>query len=271
MMRPIWKGILSFGLVNVPVTMFSAIQKKNITFNQLRRSDHSRIKYKKVAIDGVEVEQNEIVRGFEVSPDRYVVIEDGELEAIAPKASRHIEIAEFVKLREIDPRHYDSSYYLAPDQGAGKAYALLLAAMAEADVVGIARFVLRSKEYLAAIRPAGNALTLSTMLFADEILPAERIDSYLPQNAKLADKEMDMARLFIQSQTAKFEPEKYENEYYKSVLQLIDRKAETGTVATAERTSGKVLDIMAALEASLKAVQPKLQKEKKTRKKASGA
>ncbi|MDF2572375.1 MAG: repair protein [Sporomusa sp.] len=266
-MRPIWKGILSFGLVNVPVTLFSAIQKKTISFNQLRRSDHSRIKYKKVASDGVEVEQSEIIRGFEVSPDRYVVIDDGEFEAIAPKASRHIEIAEFVKLQEIDPRHYDSSYYLAPDQGAGKAYKLLLAAMQEADVVGIARFVLRSKEYLAAIRPAGNALTLSTMLFADEILPAERIDSYIPQDVKIAEKEMDMARLFIQSQTAKFEPEKYENEYYKAVMQMIDGKAETSTVTVTEYASGKVLDIMAALQASLDVVQ----KSKKSRKKVSGA
>ncbi|SMD07398.1 Ku protein [Sporomusa malonica] len=146
-MRPIWKGMLSFGLVNVPVALYNATRKKTISFNQLRKSDYSRIAYKKVGNDGTEVQQQDIIKGYEISPDRHVVISEDELESITPAASRVIEINDFVKLEQIDPRHYDSSYYLVPEPGAQKAYALLLQSMAEANVVGVAKFVLRSKEY----------------------------------------------------------------------------------------------------------------------------
>jgi DNA end-binding protein Ku len=215
-MRPIWKGMLSFGLINVPVALYGATKKKTISFNQLRKSDYSRISYKKVGADGQEVQQSELVKGYEVSPDRYVVLDDYELDAITPAASRVIEINDFVKLDQIDPRHYDSSYYLVPESGAQKAYALLLQSMSEANVVGVAKFVLRSKEYLAAIRPAEGALTLSTMLFADEIVKSAELETYLPGDVKLTDKELNMARQLINSLVTEFEPEKYENEYYKS-------------------------------------------------------
>lgn len=184
-MKSMWKGLLSFGLVNVPVTMFKATKSKTISFNQLRKSDYSRIQYKKVAGDGAEVPASEIVKGYKLSDDRYIVINDEDLEAISPKASRIIEISDFVKLDEIDNRYYDSSYYLVPDQGASKAYSLLLKAMSETNVVGIAKFVLRNKEYLAAIRPTDQVITLSTMLFADEIVSTKELENDLPSNVEL--------------------------------------------------------------------------------------
>lgn len=266
-MRSIWKGILSFGLVNVPVTLVNATRSKSISFNQLRKSDYSRIRYKKVAHDGEEVPQSEIVKGYEVGPDRYVVISEDDFQTITPKASRIIEISDFVKLDEIDPRYYDSSYYLVPDQGANKAYALLLEGMKQSNVVGIAKFVLRSKEYLAAIRPADGLITLSTMLFADEVVKPSELETYLPYNIELSEKELGMAKTLIDTLITKFEPEKYENEYHKQVIALINSKAEGEqiTPAAPESQAGKVVDLMAALEASLNALKKPPKKTKKSK------
>lgn len=263
-MKPVWKGMLSFGLVNVPVALLPATRKKAISFNQLRKSDYSRINNKKVGNDGQEVQQTDIVKGYQISPDRYVIISEQDLDAITPQASRVIEINDFVRLEQIDPRHYDTAYYLVPETGAGKAYALLLQAMNEANMVGIAKFVLRSKEYLAAIRPAGGALTLSTMLFADEIVQPAELENYLPSDVKLSDKELNMARQLIASLVTDFRPEQYQNEYHKAVMQLIDRKAGSSPVGvkTAE-PAGKVIDIMAALTESIKAIE----EQKKTKRK----
>ncbi len=265
-MLPIWKGMLSFGLVNVPVALYSATKKKTISFNQLRKDDYSRISYKKVGNDGQEVQQQDIIKGYEISPDRYVVISEQEIDSITPQASRVISIEDFVRLEQIDPRHYDASYYLVPETGAGKAYALLLQSMSEAGVVGIAKFVLRSKEYLAAIRPTEGALTLSTMLFADEIVPVTELETYLPTDVKLSDKELNMARQLIASLITDFNPRQYENQYYKEVMQLIDAKAESAQVGKQLEPSGKVIDIMAALEASISAIkeQEKPKKKRKT-------
>jgi DNA end-binding protein Ku len=266
-MRPVWKGMLSFGLVNVPVSLTKATRSKTISFNQLRKSDFSRIQYKKVAADGAEVPASEIVKGYKLSEDRYVVISDTDLESIAPKASRQIEISDFVKLNEIDNRFYDNSYYLMPDQGAGKAYSLLLKTMSEANVVGIAKFVLRNKEYLAAIRPTDNVITLSTMLFADEIVPVKELENDLPSGIELTDKEMNMARTLIDSLITKFEPEKYTNEYHKQVLQMIDAKAGNDQiVATPINTAPQFVDLMAAIEASLSAIKKNEAKKKSPKK-----
>ncbi|MDF2572147.1 MAG: repair protein [Sporomusa sp.] len=185
------------------------------------------------------------------------------MESITPAASRVIEINDFVKLEQIDPRHYDAS---VPEAGAAKAYALLLQSMAEANVVGVAKFVLGSKEYLAAIRPAEGALMLSTMLFADEIVQTEELETYLPSDVKLTDKELNMARQLISSLVTEFNPNQYDNEYYKSVMGLIDSKAESAQVGTKQfEPGGKVIDIMAALEASINAIK---QTEKTKRKRA---
>lgn len=265
-MKSMWKGMLSFGLVNVPVTLYKATRSKTISFNQLRKSDFSRIQYKKVAGDGTEVPVSDIVKDYQVSPDRYVIISDSDLEAISPKASRIIEISDFVKLDEIDNRYYDSSYYLVPDQGAGKAYALLLQGMTEANVIGIAKFVLRNKEYLAAIRPTDQVITLSTMLFADEVVPVKELETYLPSNTELSNKELNMAKTLIDSLITKFEPEKYENEYHKQVIKMIEDKAGNEEIVTKPAdTSPHFVDLMAALEASMSAIKGN-NKKKTTRK-----
>lgn len=269
-MKTHWKGMLSFGLVNIPVSLFSATRKKNISFNQLRKSDYSRVRYKKVAgNDGEEVHQSEIVKGYEVSPDNYVIVEDAELAGIAPEASRIISINEFVRAEEIDTRHFDASYYLAPtESGLGKAYALLLEAMSKAGVVGIAKFVLRSREYLAAIRPIGNALVLTTMLFADEIISTKELEELLPGEIDLPKKEVDIASQLINSLIVEFDPVKYENQYYKQMMQIIKKKAASNVVHEPVNNSGMVVDLMAALEASLAQMKQIEKPKKKTKKKA---
>jgi DNA end-binding protein Ku len=267
-MRPIWTGMLSFGLVNIPVSLVPATKKQAIHFNQLRKSDYSRISYKKVAAaDGKEVPADQIVKGYEITPDSYVVISEDELEQISPKQSRVISIEDFCRLEEIDPRHYDASYYLVPNEGAGKAYALLLKALQEANVVGIAKMVKHQKEYLVAIRPTEGALSLSTMLFPAELVSTTDLE--VDPDIELSGKELSMAKLLIESQISSFDPNKYSNEYYNAVHALIESKAEkeqiASTVESGLAPAGKVIDIMAALEASIQAIK-KQEKPKKKRK-----
>ena len=177
MPRAIWSGAISFGLVNVPVKLFSAVSPKDVRFNQLEEGTGARIRQKRVSAEtGEEVPYEKIVKGFEISPDRYVIIAPEELEALDPKATRAIDIEDFVDLDQIDPVHYERPYYLVPEKGATKAYRLLLDAMKESNKVAIARLVLRTKQYLAAIRPMGDVLCLETLLFADEVVPAESLD-----------------------------------------------------------------------------------------------
>jgi DNA end-binding protein Ku len=259
MLRPIWNGAITFGLVNVPIKLYSTVRKRNVRFNQLRKSDGCRIQQKKVcATDGAEVANQEIVKGYEVSPDRYVVVTDEELSALSPRASRNIDIQDFVNLEQIDPIYYVQSYYLVPDKGAGKAYSLLLTAMKKSKKVAIARFVLRNKEYLSAIRPAKNMLSLSTMYFADEIVSQSELEGLPESEAEPADRELTVALQLVESLSNNFEPEKYKDEYRAKVLELIEDKAEGQTVVVEkapENPKGKVIDLMAALEASLSAIK----------------
>lgn len=258
MPRAMWSGAISFGLVNVPVKLFPAARSKDIGFNQLHEADGSRIQMKRVcALDGAEVPFAEIVKGYEVSPDRYVVITPQELEAIAPEITRGIDIEEFIDLAEIDPVYFENSYYLVPDKGGAKAYALLLAAMRNAGKVAIGRMVLRSKQYLVALRPAGDALSLSTLYFADEVVSQEDLDG-LPRERKDFDKrELAMAQQLIEALSAPFEPEKFHDEYRTQVLDLIERKAEGEPIVIKPDTApaAKVVDLMAALEASIAAAK----------------
>ena len=260
MPRPIWNGSIAFGLVNVPVKVFTATSQQDVRFHQLRRSDGSRIRQKRVsAVDGTEVPFEEIVKGYEIGPDQYVVVEPDELASLDPKATQTIDIEEFVSLDQIDPIFYEHAYYLVPDKRAEKAYALLAAAMAESGKVAIARFVMRTKQYLAAVRPAGRVLVLSTMLYADEVVPVDALEG-LPDldEMGLTDRELQMAESLIESLTAeRFEPERFHDTYRKRVLELIEAKAagETIVAAPAADTSARVVDLMAALEASVKAAK----------------
>ncbi len=257
MARPIWTGSISFGLVNIPVKLFSAVRRKNVRFNQIDSRTGSRIKQKRVsAADGTEVDYEDIVKGFELPGGDYVTITEDELAALDPDAVKTIDLEEFIELVDIDPVFYDTAYYLAPSPDAQKPYKLLVAAMEESGRVGIARFVMRTKQYLAAIRPVDGKLILSTMVYADEIVAASEVELFDGLgDVEVSDKEIDMARQLISSLEADFEPDKHTDTYRLAVLDLIDRKAsgeETVVVAAAdEDTGGTVVDLMAALEASV--------------------
>jgi DNA end-binding protein Ku len=259
MPRSIWSGAISFGLVNVPVKLYSAVSRKTVRFNQLNGKTGNRIQQKRVDPEtGDEVAYEDIVKGFELTRDRYVVLTPEELDALDPERTRTIDIEDFVDLEEIDPIYYDHPYWLVPDKGAAKAYGLLLEAMRDTDKVAIARVVLRSKEQLVAIRPAGRGLMMETMLFADEVVPPDEIEE-LPdeKQLKVSDRELKMARQLIESLSSDFEPEKYSDEYRDKVMDLIERKAggEEITVQPEAPKPARVPDLMAALEASLAAVK----------------
>jgi DNA end-binding protein Ku len=255
-----WSGAISFGLVNVPVKLYSAVSRKTVRFHQLNAKTGHRIAQKRVdSVTGDEIAYEDIVKGYELTKERYVVITPDELEALDPERSRTIDIEDFVDLEDIDPVYYDHPYYLVPDKGATKAYGLLLNAMEESGKVAVARVVLRSKEQLVAIRPApGNVLTMETMLFADEVVPPEELDD-LPEakDLKASQRELTMAQQLIDSLSSDFEPGKYRDEYREKVLELIERKAAGEEIAVQPEAPEpkKVPDLMAALEASLAAVK----------------
>jgi DNA end-binding protein Ku len=259
MARAIWSGAISFGLVNVPVKLYSATSPKTVRFHQLSSKTGARIKQKRVdSSTGDEVAFEDIVKGYELSPDRYVVIEPAELDALDPKATRTIDIEDFVDLVDIDPIYFENSYYLAPTPGGAKAYALLLDAMRDAGKVGIGRFVLRSKESLCALRPTGDVLTLSTMLFGDEVISPDKLDELDGiGEAKASDRELTMAKQLIDSLSTDFDPGRYHDDYRERVLDLIERKASGEEIAVAPEAeeAAEAPDLMAALEASLAAVR----------------
>jgi DNA end-binding protein Ku len=258
MARAIWSGSVSFGLVNVPVKLYTAVSPKDVRFNQLEEGTGARIRQKRVSAEtGEEVPYERIVKGYEISPDRYVVITPEELEALDPKATRSIEIEDFVDLDQIDPVHYERPYYLVPERGAAKAYALLLQAMKDSNKVAIARMVLRTKQYLAAIRPMGDVLCLETLLYHDEVVPTEDLEGLPDSEVEISERELKMARQLIESLSTDFEPEKYHDEYRERVLDLIERKAEGQEIVTqpAAEEPTQAVDLMAALEASLAAAK----------------
>ncbi|HZA14870.1 MAG TPA: Ku protein [Myxococcaceae bacterium] len=260
MARSIWSGAISFGLVNVPVKLYSATSHKEVHFNMLHKKDGARIKQQRVcAEEGVEVPWEEIAKGYEISPGRYVMLDKDELAALNPKADKSIAIEDFVNQSEIDPIFYENAYYLAPDRGAAKPYALLLEAMKKTGKVGIARVVLRTRQYLAAVRPMGKGLALSTMLYADEVNPVEEIEELPGPESKPKDRELEMAQQLIESLSTKFEPEKYTDEHREQVLALIEKKAKGEEIVVAQEPEepAKVVNLMDALQKSLAALRDK--------------
>jgi DNA end-binding protein Ku len=260
MPRSIWTGAISFGLVTVPVKLYSAVNRKTVRFHQLSGKTGVRIAQKRVdPQSGAEVPYEDIVKGFELAPDRYVVVEPSELDTLQPKKTKTIEIEDFVELTQIDPIYYDHPYYLVPGAGGAKPYRLLLEAMAETEKVAIARVVIRSKEQLVAIRAMGDVLEMATMLFADEILPPDRLEELPdPREVKTTKREVEIAKQLIGSLAGEFEPEKYRDTYRDDVLALIERKAEGKEIAVqpeAEEVPEPAPDLMSALKASLEAVR----------------
>jgi DNA end-binding protein Ku len=260
MPRAIWTGTISFGLVTVPVKMYSAVNRKTVRFHQLSSKSHARVEQKRVDSEtGEELEYQELVKGYELAPDRYVVVAGEELDTLAPEKTKTIDIEDFVELSQIDPIYYDHPYYLAPGPGGAKPYSLLVAAMAQTSKVAIARVVIRSKEQLVAIRPIDGVLAMATMLFADEVLSPRGIED-MPEPAKLktSARELEIAKQLVDSLAADFEPERYRDSYREQVLALIERKAageEITMQAPAEPQREPAPDLMSALKASLEAVR----------------
>jgi DNA end-binding protein Ku len=260
--RAIWSGSISFGLLNVPVKLYSAVSKQTVRFRELREGDGARIRHKRVAeSDGKEVPYEKIVKGYEYAPDQYVVLSKDELAELDPKRTRAIEIQDFVDLDDIDPIYFEQPYFLGPDKGAERAYALLVQAMKDSRKVAVARFVLRNKEHLAAIRPMDDVLTLATMRFHDEVSSPDDLDGEVFEDSKPKkpdERELEMAKQLIESLTTKFKADKYRDEYREELLDLLERKAEGKDVVTApteEPKPTKAPDLMAALEESLAAVR----------------
>jgi DNA end-binding protein Ku len=253
MPRAIWSGSISFGLVNIPVKLFSAVSQKDVRFHMLHDADGARINMKRFcSAEDVEVPYEHVVKGYELSRGRYVTVTSEELEAADPKGARSIEIEDFVELGEIDPIYYDQTYHLAPDRGAGKAYGLLLEAMRKSGKVGIARVVLRTKQALCCVRPMGEALALSTMNYADEIVPQEEVTGGEPRAP--AARELEMAERLVGSLTTAFDPSKYRDEHREKVLALVERKAAgEEVVAPPTEKPAKVVNLADALAASLAA------------------
>ena len=258
MPRPVWTGTISFGLVAIPIKLYHAVSKKSVSFNQLDQRTMSRIRLKKVSADsGEDVPDEEIVKGYEISKGRYVVVDPDELEPFIPSATKSIELEEFVDLAEIDPKYFDSPYIVAPNM-TPKPYVLLAKAMEEAGKVAIGRFVMRNKQYVAAIRAVDGTLLMSTMVFADEVVDVGSIEELqVLDTVEVTAKELKMAESLVDSLAAAFEPDKYRDSYREQVLDLIERKAagEQFAMPAALAAAPQVVDLMAALEASVRAAK----------------
>ncbi len=256
MARAIWSGAISFGLVTIPVKLYSATSSHTVDFNQFEKGTGERIRYKRVAEhSGKEVDYADIVKGHEIEDGRYVIVTKEELAAVEPTKSRTIDIEDFVDLDDIDPIYWNNTYYLGPasDVGAEKPYALLLEAMRQSNKVAIARFVMRDKQYLATIRPVGDLLGLETMYFADEVRGVDDVAN-TPVDVKVSDKELGIAEQLIDSLSAEWDPAKYRDTYTERVLELIERKAKgEDVVIEPEEPLAEVTDLMEALKASVEA------------------
>lgn len=254
MARAIWSGSISFGLVNIPVKVYSAARSRQIHFHQIHEKTKCRVRHKLFCPEQGDVPSDEIVKGFEIAPDQYVIVTKEELDSLAPEKTNTIDITDFVDLKSIDPIYYDKPYYLLPDERAAKAYRLLVTAMAESGKVAIAKFVMHNKENLVALRPKDDVICMETMRFAEEVVSVNDLESAPKKEITIGEKELKMAQQLIESLSGDFDPENYHDEYTEKVQALIDRKAQGEWIVTephAEEAGGKVIDLMAALEKSL--------------------
>ncbi len=252
-MRAIWKGNISFALVSIPISLFSATRRNELSFHYLHKKDMSPVSYKRFCdTENTEVPWEEITKGYEYEKDRYVEITDEDLDKADVELTKTIQIQEFVREEEIDPVYFDKPYYLEPQKGGERAYALMRDALALSKKVGIAKVVLKSREHLAAVKTVGNMLTLQTMRFAHEIVDAGELN--LPAKAEISKKEMDLANTLIDSMSDKFDANKYKDDYYDKVLELINMKI-AGVTPQAPALKGpgpaKVVDLMEVLKQSL--------------------
>jgi DNA end-binding protein Ku len=252
-MRAIWKGNISFALVSIPISLFSATRRNELSFHYLHKKDMSPVSYKRFCdAENTETPWEEITRGYEYEKDRYIEITDEDLDKADVELTKTIQIQEFVNEEEIDPVYFDKPYYLEPQKGGERPYALMRDALAQAKKVGIAKVVLKSREHLAAVKTVGNMMTLQTMRFAHEIVDAGSLN--LPSKAEISKKEMDMANMLIDSMSDKFDPVKYKDDYYEKVMDIIRMKiAGVSPEVPAAKGPGpaKVVDLMEILKQSL--------------------
>lgn len=271
-MHTMWKGAISFGLVNIPIKLFAATENKDIKMRYLHEKCHSPVQYEKICpVCEETVDTKEIVKGYEYEPGKFVVVEKEELDELAGISDKSIEIIDFIKLEEIDPIFYNRSYFIGPGENGTKSFALLKKAMEDTGKIGLAKFTLRSKEHLAAVRVYKNGLVLETIFYPDEVRNVDHVPG-LTDEVSLNDKELEMAKQLIEQLTAPFEPEKYEDEYREAVLELINSKISGDEVKVAkEKPKTNVVDLMEALQASINESKGKetADKEKKTKEASS--
>jgi DNA end-binding protein Ku len=261
-MRPIWKGSISFGLVYIPIAVYPATREEKISFRQLRKSDHSPIKYKKVAeADQKEVPASEIVKGYEYERGRFVIMNEEDFAKVKIESTHSIDITDFVDLEQVDPKFFYKPYFLEPQKGGEKAYSLLHKALSGTGKIGIAKVVISNKEHLASVKPDGLFLVLELMHFANEILSPDELNN--GANGAINDKELKMAQTLIESMSVPWQPEKYKDEYRDAVLELIEQKAQNKQIpgkATPAPRSTNVVDLVKVLQESLnrnQATKPK--------------
>jgi DNA end-binding protein Ku len=255
MARAIWKGSISFGLVNIPIALYPATRREELKFRLLRKSDLSPVNYKRVAEkDGREVPWDQIVKGYEYEKGRYVVLKDEDFERVDLEATQTVDIQDFVDQEEIDPMFFYKPYYLEPQKGGDKAYALLRDALKDSNKVGIAKVVIKTRQYLAGVKPEDGALVLELMHFADELADPQKL--HVPKKLEIGKREMTMAKSLIDSMSSKWEPQKYKDDYREALMEVIEEKVEAGGKEIEEKPKKalkptKVIDLVSVLQKSL--------------------
>ena len=271
MARAIWKGSISFGLVNIPIALYPATRREELKFRLLRKSDLSPVNYKRVAEkDGREVSWDQIVKGYEYEKGKYVVLKDEDFQRVDLEATQTVDIKDFVDQEEIDPMFFYKPYYLEPQKGGDKAYALLRDSLKDTNKVGVAKVVIKTRQYLAGVKPEDGVLVLELMHFADELADPEKL--HLPKKMEVGKREMSMAKSLIDGMTSKWEPEKYKDDYREALMEVIEEKVEAGGKEIEEKPRKapkptKVIDLVSVLQKSLEQTGGKKKATAKSRKK----
>jgi DNA end-binding protein Ku len=269
MARAIWKGSISFGLVNIPIALYPATRREELKFRLLRKTDLSPVNYKRVAEkDGKEVPWDQIVKGYEYEKGKYVVLKDEDFQRVDIEATQTVDIQDFVELDEIDPIFFYKPYYLEPQKGGDKAYALLRDALKDSKKASVAKVVIKTREYLAGVKPEDGALVLELMHFADELADASKL--HVPKRVEVGKREMTMAKSLIDSMSSKWNPEKYKDDYREALMEVIEEKAEAGGKETEQKPRKapkptKVIDLVSVLQKSLEETGAKKKTKTKSR------
>jgi DNA end-binding protein Ku len=270
MARAIWKGSISFGLVNIPIALYPATRREELKFRLLRKSDLSPVNYKRFAVkDGKEVPWDQIVKGYEYEKGKYVVLKDEDFERVDLEATQTVDIQDFVDQEQIDPIFFYKPYYLEPQKGGDKAYALLREALKDTSKVGIAKVVIKTRQYLAGVKPEDGVLVLELMHFADELADPGKL--HIPKKTEVGKREMNMAKSLIDSMNSKWDPEKYKDDYREALMEVIEEKVEAGGKEIEEKPKKapkptKVIDLVSVLQKSLEQTRAKKTTAKSRRK-----